>query len=484
MARGRKAVDTLALAAVVLVLAAPAPARAADDEVVIRLDTIHRLDDLSRVLWPDWRVSDTPVLLYDHDGACYMLGHPDPPEAFERHHTRRPHRRSFESAPTASVGAAPESGLIAGAPTAVVTWQRFRDEAVPAVFEEAFRVHVAEACPELAGPVDLIEGYPVTGENLALSDIECELLARALIAPRDSLAARSREFVAVRSFRRVVMGSPVAEEYERALEFGWGLPAYVAERCRTEAQDHLDTKSAAYVSEHMGSPRDFGACLGPADDIEWYRRDRFRWSGAAVCTLLDELRPGWRGEIAGRCREPYDVLWELTRTELPNALDILAERGYAQRVPERAAFIEGTKTEAERRFEDIVHGERASITIDTRLLASSSVSYDPENIEQVDDHRFIHKRVLKIEYSGGTRVHVMGRPAAVFVGEDEFDIARLVVEAPDEYVVTVGGERLVLTPGVHHADDPLSVSGQGLLIEARAGVIMVGESRVTFVLHR
>lgn len=465
-------------------VAATEPARAADDETIILLDRIHRLDDLSRALWPDWKVSETPLLLYDHDGSCYMLDHPDPPDAFEHARTRRPYRRSFERAPTASSGVAPGSGLVAGIPTAIVTWQQFDDEAVPAVFEQAFRVHVAEACPGPAGPVHLIEGYPVTGENLALSDIECRLLARALLAPGDSLAARAREFVAVRSFRRVVMGSPVAETYERALEFAAGLPAYVAERCRRDASAHIEGKDAAYVTGCLGAPKNVEACLAPKDDLEWYRESRFRWSGAAVCALLDRLLPEWRDETAGRCREPYDILWQLTRTELPNALDILNDNGYEARVEDRAAFVDGTKSDAERLFESIVADDRPSLAIDTRLLASSSVSYDPENIVAVDAHRFVHKRVLKIEYSGGTRVHIMGTPVAAFVGDDEFDIARLVMEAPEEYTVSVGGEELVLTPGVHHADEPLSVVAQGLLIEARAGVIMVGENKVTFVLHR
>ena len=75
-------------------VAATEPARAADDEIIILLDRIHRLDDLSRALWPDWKVSETPLLLYDHDGSCYMLDHPDPPDAFERDRTRRPYRRA------------------------------------------------------------------------------------------------------------------------------------------------------------------------------------------------------------------------------------------------------------------------------------------------------------------------------------------------------------------------------------------------------
>jgi hypothetical protein len=466
-------------------LSSVGPARAVvPEDTVIRLDRICRLDRLSRALWPGWKISDTAVILYDSQGSCCLLNHPDPPDGFERGMTRSPYRRSFHSAPAASVHLAPDSGALGGVPTAFVPWQRFLDEAVPAVFEEAFRVHVAEKCPGLTAPVDLVEGYPITAENLALSDIECELLARALLAPSDSLGRWTREFVAVRTFRRIGLGSPMAEAHERRLEFAHGLAAYVGERCRGEARGRLDRKDADFLAGCFGTPTPPGVCSGPVDDLNWYRTERYRRSGAALCVLLDRVLPGWREEASGACREPYEILWQLTRTELPSALEVLRAHDYAARVEERAVFVDGMKTDAERFFERVVTGGGQMIAVDTRLLASSSVSYDPENIERVDEHRLVHKRIIKIEYSGGTRVHVTGRPVAVFVGDDEFDIARLVMKAPGQYRVTVGGEPLEMTPGVHHADEPLSVSGPGLLIEARSGVIMVGENKVTFVLHR
>ena len=454
------------------------------EEAVTRLDRIRRLDDLSRELWPEWRISETAVALYEAGGQCYLLNHPDPPDGFERQRTRSRQRRSFHTASTASVGLEPESGSLGGVPTAFVSWQRFCDEAVPAVFEEAFRVHLLAECGRSAETDVLMDAYPLTGENLALSDIECELLARALVAPSDSLAQRTREFMAVRTFRRVRLGSAATEAYERRLEFAWGLPTYVGERCKREAAGRLGRRDSELVSGCLGTPKNVEVCLRPVDDLNWYRRERHRWSGAALCALLDRLDPKWCEEASGGCEEPYEILWQLTRTELPSALDVLGRHGYEERVEERSTFVDGTKTDAERLFEQIAAGDGPTIAIDTRLLASSSVSYDPEHIERVDEHRLIHTRIIKIEYSGGTRVHVMGKPVAVFVGDDDFDIARLVMEAPEQYEVSVGGEPLTVTPGVHHVDEPLSVSGVGLIVEARSGVIIAGENRVTFVLHR
>jgi hypothetical protein len=112
------------------------------------------------------------------------------------------------------------------------------------------------------------------------------------------------------------------------------------------------------------------------------------------------------------------------------------------------------------------------------------VSHDPENTVQVDEHRTVHKRVIRIEYSGGTHVHVVGRPVAAVVGGGEFDIEQLIMAAPEEYSVTVRGEPLALTKGVHQITGHLSVEGGGVSIEADAGIVMVGENKVTFMLHR
>ena len=56
--------------------------------------------------------------------------------------------------------------------------------------------------------------------------------------------------------------------------------------------------------------------------------------------------------------------------------------------------------------------------------------------------------------------------------------------APEDMSVTVGGEPLALTKGVHQITGHLSVEGGGISIEAEAGIVMVGESKVTFMLHR
>jgi hypothetical protein len=475
-------------AAAALFLAAPVLAvhAAADDlplDALTRLEEVRGLDDLSNDLWPHWDISDVSFALYRPEETCYLIHHPDPPDGFERIHGRLPVSGRVYQAPAAAAGLAPETGYLGGEPTAYLDLDEFSDAPVPVAFRLAFRAYAAAHCGPMTERVVLLGGYPLTAKNMALSDIECGLLTRAVDAPDDSVRARALEFLAVRSVRRIgILGEAV--RYERWLEVVDGLPAYVGERCRDEADEYLKGDSRGGLAKGLHGPGCFEACARSEGTLDWYSRDRFACTGAAVCMLLDRLRPDWKREVEKGCVEPYDVLWDMMRTEIPRASDVLREYDVDARVAEKQAFIDGMKSGPERLFEEITDGDHRTLTVDTHLLASSQVSYDPENIVAVDEHRFVHKRMIKIQYSGNTHVHVLGRPIAAVVGDGEFDITRLVIEEPEDYCVTVGGCPLELTRGVHEITGHLCVECPGVSIEAEAGVVMVGEAGVTLMLHR
>jgi len=449
---------------------------------VLVLEALRDLDDLSRELWPDWRISETAFALHGGDGGfCILVNHPEPPQGFEQRRTFGRSRSRFHVCPSAAVD--PSSGEFNGKPTAFICWSDFEDGALPAAFESAFRCYLLGTCPDLNRLTPPVDGYPLTPENLALADIECEILADAAAAPDDSLEQRMLEFVSVRNYRRMRMSSAAAEAYESRLEQCGGLPAYVRERARLAAPAHLQGEAGELLDGALGAAYDGRACLLGHGGLEWYRTGRYRPSGMVLCGVLDRLMPGWREEV-GECVDPYDALYERVLTRLPKALGIVTARELHHRIAEREEYIESLKTGPERLYESIVDCDGPKLVVNTSLLQSTSVSYDPENMEEVDEHRMVHKRVLKIEFSGGTRVHVLGVQSAVTMGDGEFDIQQLTVQAPERYAVTIGGRRADLSPGVHEFDEPLSLAGEGLLIEARTGVIMVGEDKMTFVLHR
>lgn len=473
------------LAAVMLVLAPPTALAQAPsgsvDEVICRLDAARSLTDLSKALWPAWDVSDTPVVLYEPGAQCYVLGHPDLPPAFSRVSVRHTAKGAVYRAPTSSID--PASGRLAGVPTAFVELGQFSREAVPALFREGFRAYQVGRCRSLAEPVDLLAGYPIDPQNLAFVDIECQLLSRAVLAPDDSLRERALEFVCVRSLRRICL-TPRVCDYEARLEFLEGVPTYIAECVRREGRPYVRGKAAERLGDALGTPTFVAHCLTTPGGLDWYRRERFAASGAAVCALLDRFHPGWKAEASKQCVEPYALLWELTRREIPRATDVLARFEIDRRVAEKTDFVEANKSSAERLFDSIAKRKGPLLTINTRALTGALVSYDPTHIEKVDAHREVHTRMIKIEYTDGTRVEIEDRPIAVLLGDDEFDIDQLIIETPGEYSITVGGEPLVPGQGTHQVTRPMSVTGPGLLIEAQSAILIVGADRMTFVLRR
>lgn len=484
----RPAVLGLAVGAAALVLASPIlaadpPESELPREALTRLEAARRLADLSDDLWPHWDISDAPFALYRPGATCYLVHHPEPPSGFERLRGRLPVRGRVYRGPASAADVAPGTGMLGGEPTAYLDLEEFAEQPLPVAFREAFRAYHTEHCRDMTEPVDLFEGYPLTPKNMALADIECELLTRAVRAPGDSLEQRALEFLAVRTVRRIgILGEAV--NYERWLEVVNGIPAYIGERCRDEASSYLDGEARELLSVGLDGPGCFHACAESKGSLGWYSMDRFACTGASVCMLLDRLVPEWKDQVEERCVEPYEVMRTVMRTKVPRASEVLARYDVESRIAEKRMFIDSMKSEPEKLFEEITEGDHPILTVDTHLLASSQVSYDPENIVEVDDHRVVHMRVIKIEYSGGTHVHFIGRPVAAVLGEDEFDIEQLITAAPAEYCVTVGGEPLSLQRGVHQITGHLSVEASGLSIEAEAGIVMVGEDRVTFVLHR
>ena len=201
-------------------------------------------------------------------------------------------------------------------------------------------------------PVDLFEGYPLTPKNMVLSDIECELLMRAVRAPDDSLEQRVLDFLAVRAVRRIgILGEAV--RYERWLEVVDGIPAYIGERCRNAASSFLKGESRDLLSVGLDGPGCFEACAESEGSLAWYTRDRFACAGASVCMLLDRLAPDWKREAEDRCAEPYAMLWLMMRTKVPRASDVLAGYDVESRTAEKRAFIDGTKSGPEKLFEEI-----------------------------------------------------------------------------------------------------------------------------------
>lgn len=448
------------------------------DRLLQELVTVSELDALSGALWPGWELSSTPFALWTPDSTCYLVHHPRPPVSFRRVRGQNG-RIVLYHGRLASSGVARDACKVGGVPTAFLESSAFAADPVGVAATEAFRVLLTRACPQLLAPVELVVDSAMGPRVLAMVDLECELLERACSAPEESLLVRAAEFVAVRQLRFLTMG-PRSADRELWLETMEGLPRYIGDRARELAPRYQAGGAAGPQS--AGSPplrRDPG---GRAD-AEWYSAARFPRTGAGVCALLDRLQPGWRREVSGRCARTFDVLRGAMPDPLPRAADVFSRMDLDGRVAARAAAIDAAKTGEERLFESITEGPGPKLHISTRQLSSVSVSLDRQNMVSVDEHREVHMRILKLEFSGGTHVYLSGEPIAAELG-GPFDYRQLTVRWPQDLRVTVDGEPVALEPGIRSAARSLEVEGEGVSVEARAGAVVVGEGRITLVLHQ
>jgi len=478
---GHRIVPFLAVAVVLTLTVScsgPPPSSSHETRRLAEIEDLLESDALSEELWPGWEVSSTPVALYDLDDVCYLLGHPRPPAPFERVRENVGVLRTVYRAELPAESFDPESGLLGGVPTAFIRLDGRRSTGAPAVFREAFRAYLAGLCDASPDPVNLVTGYPLDPRTQALADIECLVLAEALSAPDDSVAAKAGEFVSIRCHRRILL-PPRFTEFERAIEYRDGIPYYIADRCSGETS----AGRPRFAEEPDGST-DLAKKLVSRSDRAWYAEERFACTGAAVCRLLDRLLPGWKSDLAGRCVDPYTLLWSYTRGQVGGAGDALARHGFDELVAAKQQIVDESKSDAEKLFEKLMDETEHQFRFRVNLLASATVSFDPENIEKVDEYREVHTRILKIEYSGGTHIHIAGRPTALVLGEGEFDFQELVCQAPDSYTVTLDGRPYTLDEGIHHIDGEFSLESLGISLYARSAVVMVGEAGVTFILHR
>lgn len=475
------------LAVLVLLFASAGPSRGAIDhqaeEALLKLEAVLEMADLSLDLWPDWDISTTPFALRCPDGYCYLVNHPNPPAGFELVREAAPIRGATVHRAPLTGAEGEEPYLVSGVPTAVIEFHGFCEEALPRAFDAAFRAHEMTKCPDLTEPLTLAMGYPTDAEAQVSADIECLLLRGAALAPDDSLTQRVRDFVSVRKQRRLRVGRRYAE-YERRIEFAEGMARYVAELCRETGSTFLDGASAELlegaVGETLGLENELEQYPGPS----WYREERFRWTGALICKVMDRLDPDWKKKVARECTDPFELMLRMAKGKTPPPRMVLARYGYEQLVAARVAEIERAKTGFLRIFERVTQSTSPLFTIDTQQLASGQVRFDPSGIERVDEHREVHTRLFQIEYSGGTYVHVLGRSVALVLGEDEFDFRKLTLVAPETYSIVLDGEELPPEEGVYQFTRLLSVTGEGFSMEARAGTVTVGERGVSFTLHR
>lgn len=416
---------TVSLLALLLLVAAPAPARQTGAGALFAvMDEVDRM--AAAELWPGFDPRRVPAALYDGSNTL-LFRHPRPPAGFVSLSSRQgvwafPGR--YES--VTSNAPVPLGGVWTATAMLTPELRGTTREAAATVVHEMFHVFQRERHPDWqANELDLF-AYPFDdAEVLRLRRLESEALRRAADAAlvRDTAcwAASAVELRRAR-FARMPKASVA---YERASEFNEGLAEYVEARAAGRRGSGLPVTEFA------------------AEGI----RQRAYHTGRAFGVLLDRFSPRWKQKFEAGEKRSLDELLEAVLPPVarcdPDASAREVERLRA--LADVAKLVSGR--EAARRDYLARDGWRLVLT-SAEGLPLWPQGFDPLNLRRLSPAELIHTRHLKLGNDAGA-IEILGR-AALTEGAGEHPlfngVRRLTVAGlPAEPSVTESGGKTRIT---------------------------------------
>ncbi len=261
--------------AILLTLAASSPQSPPFDPV----EFARSLDAAAmRNVWPGFDPAKCAVALFD-GSKTWLLHHPSPPPEFAPV-PGRPGVLAMEGQHPEVV--AMSNRDIGGVRTATCLVRPGGNSpgARRGIVHEVFHVFWTSRHPNFRPDEMGRYAYPITDQRvLSLRLAEEEVLARAIEAASPAEAAKwAVAALRFRRERRPLLPDPLVSAFETGVEMLEGTACFV---------------SSAFVGDRTERTSRQLRSDWPADEIRW----RFYDSGAAVCLLLDRLRPGWQAEI-------------------------------------------------------------------------------------------------------------------------------------------------------------------------------------------
>jgi hypothetical protein len=336
-------------------------------------------------LWPGFDPSRLPIALFD-GSRTWLLHHPAPPPEFARDPGRDGvfvmdgQHPSVVAYSTVEMGGVRTATFVRlpGASAANTRW---------GIVHEMFHVFWMSRHPNVRPNEMARYAYPVTDErvlNLCLA--EEEALARALEAgsPAETAgwAAAALRF---RRERRPLLPDRHVSAFETGLEQLEGTATSVADTMAGERPEETSRKLR----------RDW-----PADQV----RERFYHTGAAVCLLLDRLRPGWKAESDADQELTIEHLLDETVTRMTAiAAELPAED--RTRIANRASAAAAELTGRRKRVRDDLLGrDAAKIVIEAPAGAERFrlARFHPLFLMVLDSCRVAHESYLTLSLGAGS----------------------------------------------------------------------------------
>lgn len=467
------------------------------------LEATHGLE----YLWPGFRFSDIPIILYREDREVFLVQHPEPPTELQPVELPIPGLDApvFFRAGSLPFLPAVRVALVGDRPAAAVPLTVFRREAPPESLVtllihgafHAFMAGVRSAKPDLRVMSQYPELSPV---NNALGNLEGRILHRFLAAttgvepgPADARET-AYEFCLVRRERRGPLDDVVVD-YEQHLEASEGLARYVQARAilaalpgtvhpptGTEYSGGVAFQTLAGRELYMAGPRLWVHKLDKLRDLNanaagaaWWR---FFHSGMALALFADHVEPGWKRSVAAG--STLDVVLERQVRFAGDPVDekrldeIKATLGYHDRLEQEREFSRSERDRKHHLLARVLNTDGTRVTFDVSSLVPDetwwdsghlSVEWDPATMESVTRDVRIHHHGLR--FSGfGARLVFTGVPVV-----EDLKNRLLHVSVPVERVNLEGdGRRFALIRGAEFSDG-LQVRLPGVQAEARSGYL-------------
>jgi hypothetical protein len=350
-----------------------------------RLDAfafVRALDEAgARQEWPGFVPSEWPIALFDGTRTL-LLHHPSPPPGF----APLPDRPGVLAMPGRHPAVTSNSVReIGGARTATVAVRpgRGAEDAMLAVVEELFHVfwnrrHTSFRPNEMAR-----YAYPVGNErHLRLLLAEDEAFARALEAEDPARAAGwAAAALGIRRER-----GPLLSDEDRAFETGLEMMEGTANAvARSVVGERPESTGARLRAERR------------PEDVRW----RFYDSGAAVCFLLDRLRPGWKAVIDRDLeRTTVQLLEEALAPAKPAAFSAAELSGFERRAAAAAEELSARQRKVRAEVQ-ARGGPRIVLEVAEGAPPLRVGRFDPIGILVLDGGEVVHPGFLTLSVPDG-----------------------------------------------------------------------------------
>ncbi|MEC0272706.1 MULTISPECIES: hypothetical protein [Peribacillus] len=310
-------------------------------------------------------------------------------------------------------------------PTAIVNLDHYKE------YEDLFSIAVHELFhgyqyikDEKRFPDEMMGiTYPLSKENVELRNQEranlyCAMLENNLINKKQYLNA----FISLREKRTAKIEEYLT--YENLIETIEG-PAWYVELKAYSEKSPLDNDSVLKkYAQQLINKYESTSCI---------RRSCYS-SGLFMCSLLEELSPGWMESFFDREDTLYDLLKQHTGDDMEDSMaDVKIS-------PETEEVINFAMEERMKAFEEFNEQAGIHLYIEGKITAES---YDPMNIIPLED-KLLHKSFIKVR-----------------MNNEDFLIQQPVIAHADHGIQNINKLHLIVGNEPSETNDSLTIDGVG-----------------------